>query len=844
MLTDLDNGTIYYPQQEKAVYNKVTNGDQAPSPPSNDNADVPVEKPTESYFDRDSYKPFATTYKNKINFEEELIKLGDGMATIQNDATLPCLLDEEELFKSNVQQAVQSGVGDTFSAIMKRNPLKEEVPYNFRDIYRQWLTEVFEDVEAKDLPKKGPITLGMRFPIPCGGRWRELVDSFENKHSKRDEEAVSSRMIAEALHAVATEQNHYLKAFKGDRMKQIIKSSNKKRKREKAVGTGKTPPPTGFNQAFFGPKAKEWVESADKEIDGLTDEGVIGHGFTHEQLIEAGVEPDPNDATKVKPIPLSIVLDHKYDEFGILQRLKTRMALSGHPGNMQKGIHFKETFSASPNHCSARLLQAICVVKDWHRFSFDITQAYTRAPLPPDIKPIAIAYPKGYRQYAPDGTPLMMLLKKNIYGRPDGARIWSQFRDKFIMERFGTSDLAKKEGWTIERTYMDPCLFKITKARMGSDGEFQRFKVGSDGIPIIGSDGMFIKDDNGSIVRDEAISLIYTDDCDMIGSTEDIMKDFHKVIDKEWGTKVVNSDFILGIKRISKRDPITKERSIEMTMQAFIEGVIESFSTHLDDKKVNTPFPEKTYISKDKSKISEEESKKYLDLGWQRLVGCLLWCARNIFVECALGVSMLCRLMSKPSKVAWDGAIHMLKWLRDNKEKGIIFKSSGNQVPIAFSDASNVEDPIDGLVQAGHCVMLAGGPVIYSSQKLKHVAPTGATSHVEYMAINGANRDIIWIRQLLYELKLYDMVDEPTILYGDNECANKLCKEDIITPGNKYIYLSYHFNKEVQENGNVDVRSKRTAFQLADVFTKPINSMTVKGIVGKIKGYVSWLNDD
>ena len=176
------------------------------------------------------------------------------------------------------------------------------------------------------------------------------------------------------------------------------------------------------------------------------------------------------------------------------------------------------------------------------------------------------------------------------------------------------------------------------------------------------------------------------------------MKDFHKIIDKEWGTKVVNSDFILGIKRISKKDPITKERSIEMTMQAFIEGVIESFSTHLDDKKVNTPFPEKTFISKDKSKISDEESKKYLDMGWQRLVGCLLWCARNIFVECALGVSILCRRMSKPTKVAWDGAIHMLKWLRDNKEKFIIFKSSGNQVPIAFSDASNVEDPVDGLV--------------------------------------------------------------------------------------------------------------------------------------------------
>ena len=70
----------------------------------------------------------------------------------------------------------------------------------------------------------------------------------------------------------------------------------------------------------------------------------------------------------------------------------------------------------------------------------------------------------------------MMRLKKNLYGRPDGARIWSQFRDKFILDRFGTSDLARKEGWTIERTIMDPCLFKITKALMKANGDFEKFK--------------------------------------------------------------------------------------------------------------------------------------------------------------------------------------------------------------------------------------------------------------------------------------------------------------------------------------------------------------------------------
>ena len=35
-----------------------------------------------------------------------------------------------------------------------------------------------------------------------------------------------------------------------------------------------------------------------------------------------------------------------------------------------------------------------------------------------------------------------------------------------------------------------------------------------------------------------------------------------------------------------------------------------------------------------------------------------------------------------------------------------------------------------------------------------------------------------------------------------------------------------------------------TTFQLADVFTKPINSTTVKNLVGKVRGYVLWENDE
>ena len=175
-------------------------------------------------------------------------------------------------------------------------------------------------------------------------------------------------------------------------------------------------------------------------------------------------------------------------------------------------------------------------------------------------------------------------------------------------------------------------------------------------------------------------------------------------------------------------------------------------------KHVSTPFPEKTFISKDKSSITKEEADLYLGKGYQRVCGCLLWAARNVFPECQVGCSFLCRLMSHPSKQAWDAAIHMLTWLKEQRERGIKFSSGLNDVPIGFSDASNQSDPHDGLCQAGFCIMFKGGPIVYQSKKLKHCSPSGAASHVEYMALGDCGKAVIWMRQLLAEVHMDDLI--------------------------------------------------------------------------------------
>ena len=98
---------------------------------------------------------------------------------------------------------------------------------------------------------------------------------------------------------------------------------------------------------------------------------------------------------------------------------------------------------------------------------------------------------------------------------------------------------------------------------------------------------------------------------------------------------------------------------------------------------------------------------------------------------------------------------------------------------------------------------------------------------MEYMALNMCSQSVVWLRQLLEELECDDLIEEATTVYGDNKAcaANQLCKEDFISTGNMYIFLSYHSIKELEQSHIIDVQDKRTKWSIAhaDVFTKPVD---------------------
>lgn len=125
--------------------------------------------------------------------------------------------------------------------------------------------------------------------------------------------------------------------------------------------------------------------------------------------------------------------------------------------------------------------------------------------------------------------------------------------------------------------------------------------------------------------------------------------------------------------------------------------------------------------------------------------------------------------------------------------------------------------------------------IIAVSKKLAHVGLSAA--HNEYMAAHWANRATMWLRDLLCEMGLEDVVSKPTDTYGDNKAANLLCEEDIVTCGNQFMQVPYHFNKEAMQQGVVTMHHVPPAENIADLFTKSVSQQVLERLLPLLLGY-------
>ena len=153
------------------------------------------------------------------------------------------------------------------------------------------------------------------------------------------------------------------------------------------------------------------------------------------------------------------------------------------------------------------------------------------------------------------------------------------------------------------------------------------------------------------------------------------------------------------------------------------------------------------------------------------------------------------RVVAGPSEEAWKCALYnvMLHYAYENRHTGIVLtKKEGAQLN-AFVDVSNKGDHGDNRrVAMGHVAYLGNSPIDWRCTKT--LSGTQSTQHAEYMGCEAVTKAVVWLRQMLTEMKQtgYNFIKGPTVVRCDNKPAIALVLDDIITIGNRFNELAGH----------------------------------------------------
>ena len=258
---------------------------------------------------------------------------------------------------------------------------------------------------------------------------------------------------------------------------------------------------------------------------------------------------------------------------------------------------------------------------------------------------------------------------------------------------------------------------------------------------------------------------------------------------------------------------------------------IEAFDPRWEANAKNTAWPGGCKLSKIDI-APPEEIKRNLEKGYMSLVGSLLWAVRHVYPMGLHGCSQLCSLMSCPTDKAFKAGLHLLSYMYHHRHDGIQFSETASGMR-AHCDASNDAD-YDGKCRYGF-VLYWGGPIITKSSKLAHVGLN--STYNEYQALTHCIKYTVWARKLLAEIGLKHVVEKAMPILADNVQANNLCKEDLVTKGNMYINVCYHYNKEQVKAGEVDIFYIKTDANTADPMTKALGRTKESGFQPAVCGY-------
>jgi hypothetical protein len=200
---------------------------------------------------------------------------------------------------------------------------------------------------------------------------------------------------------------------------------------------------------------------------------------------------------------------------------------------------------------------------------------------------------------------------------------------------------------------------------------------------------------------------------------------------------------------------------------------------------------------------------------YQRLVGRLIYLCHTR-PDISYVVSVVSRYMHDPRKGHLDAVDRILQYLKSCPGKGILFQSHGHLKVEGYCDADWANCRDDRRSTSGYCVFVGGNLVSWRSEKQAVVSRS--TTEAEYRAMSHVVCEMLWVRNLLSELKV--LRKGPMKLWCDNKSAISIANNPVQHDRTKHVEIDRFFIKEKLNDGTLELSFVDSRSQIADCLTK------------------------
>ncbi|KAJ0480735.1 putative RNA-directed DNA polymerase [Helianthus annuus] len=306
------------------------------------------------------------------------------------------------------------------------------------------------------------------------------------------------------------------------------------------------------------------------------------------------------------------------------------------------------------------------------------------------------------------------------------------------------------------------------------------------------------------------ILLVYVDDIVITGNDKSEIEKVKISLQENFKIKDLGMlRYFLGIEVLYSADCVC------LSQRKYCLELLNEFGL-LGCKPVTTPIEQSFLVT---SKCDKNTTVLENVNGFQRIVGKLLYLSLTR-PDISYTVQFLSQFMHSPCKSHLEIALRLLRYLKLSPGKGISFKRSSDLKISGFVDSDWGKCLKTRKSVTGFGIFVGGTLVSWKSKKQSVVSRS--TAEAEYRAMCSATCEIMWIRNVLSELKVVCQL--PVKLYCDSKSAISISQNPVFHERTKHFELDLHFLREKIAAGIIDPEKISTDLQVADVFTKGLNA--------------------